>query len=1288
MKPLIRRRARLAMRCHALGSCPGSLEHLEPRRLLAAAAAQVTELNRVVDADGELLIANPWPQRYTLARPGQALGAPARGRPLDIALSYLRANARQLGVSPAEFATPFVTDQYTDSLTGLTHIYLRQEFNNLPVLNADMVVNVMRDGRILSVAGGFVPGLAQRELARDVATVVSPKLEAARAVTIAAQQLGLRSAAAPAKLRLLSRATGPDRLTTFAASDLSLDPVPARLVYVPLKRGDDVQLAWDITLRTADGQHWYNVAVSDSQQQIVFASDWVDRASYHVLAAPTRSPADGPASPNRTIVVDPHDVLASPYGWHDTNGVPGAEFTNTVGNNVSAQEDGDANNSGGLRPSGGASLNFDFPLDLSLAPASYQAASITNLFYWNNLVHDISYRYGFTEVAGNFQTNTYGRGGSGNDAVQADAQDGGGTNNANFATPPDGFAPRMQMYLFTSPNPDRDGSLDNMIIVHEYGHGISNRLTGGPANANALNATQSGGMGEGWSDWFGLMLTMKSTDTQNAAYPVGTYVLNQNPVTGAGIRRFPYSFNMSINPLTIDAYGSSGSGGGTTRSFEVHDTGEIWCSVLWDMTWLLINKYGFTSNLAGGFDPNNIAGNTLAMQLVIDAMKIQPANPSFKDARDAILQADLNLHASLGTPLNQDEIWQAFARRGMGASFFTPGADSLSVTPAFDLPVPDPRIIRTSVPLTGISLVPVGSITLSFNQAMNTASFSIADDVLSFTGPGSSNLKPTISGFAWVDNATLRLDFAPTSTVGSYTLVLGPDILAADNNAPMDQDADQIPGESIDDRFTLNFSFRTTLGPEGFGYEATVYPFENIDLVPGSSGVVTLIDSQDDWSTALNLGANTFNFYGVTYSGSGQMFVSSNGLITFGSLNSEYQNTDLASLPSQRAIAVLWDDLVTNRTSGASGAGNDTVLYRFESTSGDATPERLVIEWSNVFPYSSSNSSLSFQAILELNTGGRPGRIILNYPDLDAQNPTYNNGGSATEGIKDSGPQGARRLLLANDDGNFPWISSGKAVLFATDISAPLISAETYNYLTGPSLSLTFSEDVSASLSPADLLLENLTTGTTIPAANLSLVYNTATQSATLTFPGYSNGVLPNGNYRLTVFASGVTDAAGNPLDGNGDGQPGGNHTFDFFVLAADANRDRTVNIADLYPLASNWLQSGRNFAQGDYNYDGTVDRADMDILSLNWQTTLPPAPQPIQGQEAVANLQTATTSQPAPATVRRMTETRVVGGVLPVSRPVPMSRTGAMFSESPIHRAAESSRLTSETADSLWPLL
>ena len=112
-------------------------------------------------------------------------------------------------------------------------------------------------------------------------------------------------------------------------------------------------------------------------------------------------------------------------------------------------------------------------------------------------MHDIVYQYGFNEVSGNFQNSNLGRGGLGNDYVIADAQDGGGSNNANFATPADGTRPRMQMYLWTAPNPDRDGDVDNGIIAHEFGHGISNRLTGGPANSSCVGNAEHGGEGYG-----------------------------------------------------------------------------------------------------------------------------------------------------------------------------------------------------------------------------------------------------------------------------------------------------------------------------------------------------------------------------------------------------------------------------------------------------------------------------------------------------------------------------------------------------------------------------------------------------------------------------------------------------------------------------------------------------------------------------------------------------------------------------------------------------------------------
>jgi len=123
----------------------------------------------------------------------------------------------------------------------------------------------------------------------------------------------------------------------------------------------------------------------------------------------------------------------------------------TQGNNCRAGEDTLANdNSVPVAATSGTNV-FNYPVDLSqpgLLPGDWQNAAVVNLFYWNNKMHDILYEYGFDEISGNFQENNFGKGGFGSDSVNADAQDGSDTNNAMFATPPDGFNPRMQMFLW------------------------------------------------------------------------------------------------------------------------------------------------------------------------------------------------------------------------------------------------------------------------------------------------------------------------------------------------------------------------------------------------------------------------------------------------------------------------------------------------------------------------------------------------------------------------------------------------------------------------------------------------------------------------------------------------------------------------------------------------------------------------------------------------------------------------------------------------------------------------
>ena len=270
----------------------------------------------------------------------------------------------------------------------------------------------------------------------------------------------------------------------------------------------------------------------------------------------------------------------------------------------------------------------------------------------------------------------------------------GAGNNAFWVVTPDGVQPQIAMFEFdtdlsdftVNPTPvggvyapRRDADLDAGVIVHEYGHGVSTRLTGGPSNVTALNTMQSRALGEGWSDYWPLAFFQKAGDRKEDAVNYGDYLNGPNPVLTKGIRRFPYSFDMTINPLT---YADYNAGGAPIPNSEEHNAGEIWASVLWDMHWLLTEKYGFSADLYNGQ-----AGNNVAMQLVMDGLKMQPANPSFLDARDAILTADMVRYNGV----NQREIWTAFARRGMGYSAIddttgTLGSDSEQVQAAFDLP--------------------------------------------------------------------------------------------------------------------------------------------------------------------------------------------------------------------------------------------------------------------------------------------------------------------------------------------------------------------------------------------------------------------------------------------------------------------------------------------------------------------------------------------------------------------------------------------------------------------------
>ncbi len=587
------------------------------------------------------------------------LSAAASGLPMTIAMDFVRRNLAALNLEASDLEGYTVSNVVHSKVTGATRIYLQQRHQGIPVYNAQLQINVNRDGRIISVNNSFVAGLQR------AAGSLKPGKNFPAAVGEALRFSGIK---APASAIASTSAQG---LTRVANAGISLSPIDGSLMLLPVRPGE-ARLVWNFQIHTLDKEHSWDLTVDAQTGQVWTRFDWVSGDQYRVYPRPVESPNHTtplPPADGRVLAVNPANALASPFGWHDTNGAAGAEFQTTVGNNAEAYTDVDANNApdAGSSPSGGAALNFDFPLNLAQAPSTYRPGAVANLFYWNNIIHDVQYQYGFDEAAGNFQVNNYGRGGLGNDSVRAEAQDGAGTNNANFGTPPDGQRPRMQMFVWTSPNPDRDGDLDAGIVIHEYGHGISNRLVGGPANVNCLTNRQQAG--EGLSDWWALAYTAKPGDTGPMPRGMGTYSLGQQ-TNGAGIRTQRYSTDPAVNNWTY----------ASINGLAVpHGVGSVWAQGAWEVYWKLVDAHGFSANLhnaTGG------AGNQRAMLYVNEGLKNAACNPTFTQIRDGIIQAAADNNGGEDVC----RIWEAFAAYGLGTNAVSGGAASTTPTNGFNVP--------------------------------------------------------------------------------------------------------------------------------------------------------------------------------------------------------------------------------------------------------------------------------------------------------------------------------------------------------------------------------------------------------------------------------------------------------------------------------------------------------------------------------------------------------------------------------------------------------------------------
>ena len=831
------------------------------------------------------------------------LSAIAQQKDLVVATELVTKHSKEIGFTQKSLENYVVSSSYNSD--GIQYVYLTQTYKGLSVRN-QMKVLSFKNGALSSNAGLFIENI--ENLVTTQTTI--PDVNAKEAVNAAFLEEKL---AIP---NLTSQPIVSNKFDFGMATNVS-EKITGELMWYPVEvkgKISSVNLIWAVVVAPKGTDDMWQIFVDATNGNILgkqnftvhenlenksqtkekkkeerslinFPKKEEKKINYsNLFASPTAVanasylvipyPAESPTHPGGTAAVRSNPWAAatgnaSSLGWHSdgTN-----DYTITRGNNVWATEDrASSDQNSGLPATSSTSpdpLTFNFPPLFTGQPTNFnnfQRFAITNLFYWNNIMHDMSYQYGFTEAAGNFQRNNQGRGGNGNDDVIALAQSGTGTNNANFSTPVDGGRPRMRMYLFdaagsninmrvnspasivgnylftesvftssATPAPngtplnnklqdlgpitgqvvyfnddaagtthfacgvpanggslvgkialvDRgnggvcanangvpfilkvknaqdagaiavivvnnvatpltngmsgldpnvtipavmisqadgallaaqlsnnvnvtlsairlDGDLDNGVIAHEYGHGISTRLTGGPANSSCLGSnapannycgnTRENGS-EGWSDFFGLMLSTNWATAQLTdgvlRRSIGTYANGETPA-GAGFRIKPYSTNIAVNNETYANVGDATYCGG------IHNIGEVWCTAIWEMTWGIIQQEGVISPNLYEYSPTSNAGNIIAMKLVTEGLKLQPCNPGFVDQRNAILAADRNIYGGR----HACAMWTAFAKRGLGYDANQGSSNSVSDQIASSALPPAPTIVTQPIDAT------------------------------------------------------------------------------------------------------------------------------------------------------------------------------------------------------------------------------------------------------------------------------------------------------------------------------------------------------------------------------------------------------------------------------------------------------------------------------------------------------------------------------------------------------------------------------------------------------------
>jgi subtilase family serine protease len=602
---------------------------------------------------------------------GRPLWPGERGTPEQVARRFVARYHHLLGLESSDLGGLLKTREYRSRGEQVVHLTFQQSPGGIPVFGTELRFHFTPAGDLLSVGTTAVP----------VGVLPQGVMNASDAARIAASHVRSGLTFSPS---VLSGPVGADQRTRFDRGPFRSN-VESRLTWFPT--GDGARLAWASTIEPIGFPQKYDVLVDAVTGELLYRRNrilYADGSGRVLQSAATfaldprrpdqrpsgASPSQPNDAPGGCPPVSNHVVrsLAAPFRDPstvlDTSG-------HLSGNNVHVFR-GMTGTEGAVGTSQPDGWHFDFSFNSA-------AAAETHLFFIGNFLHDFFYDLGFDEAAGNFQVNNFGRGGIGGDSLAMIAR-AGGRNNATFEPQPDGTTATLSMFLWDGQGcwaedvdgdsaSDLDGDLDGDIVIHEFHHGVSQRLN------TAFTGIEADAIGEGGSDFFAYSINGDTKLAEYASPPSGIRAVNG--------KTYDDWFCLSFFGLVF---------------CEPHDNGEIWANVMWDL------RERFRGDAVGGSDAAAIRESH---QLYIDGLKLSPPSPTMLDLRDAILDADAIRHPSGGPggSVNHCRIWEVFAIRGLGAAAHdTDDTGTASVNADFVVPAecpalpPPPTVTVTASP--------------------------------------------------------------------------------------------------------------------------------------------------------------------------------------------------------------------------------------------------------------------------------------------------------------------------------------------------------------------------------------------------------------------------------------------------------------------------------------------------------------------------------------------------------------------------------------------------------------